>query len=271
MLGMLHTTSANLLLFSSGLAPEKMRGAPKTVRVMKREPRGPHLSVAYLEEVANYHPEGKIADRSVHREDSSLSYHWTYEYGGDGCLSKVTTFDAAGKTLTTRLVRKTENSGELEILLDPGGIELERTIVRRDETARLVECTIVDPFGTALLHMIVHNDGEGRPSNGQVISRADAEFAVSFEVRYEADHCVVVTYYEEDGTVLMQSKLIETDLDGKLSPILFTENGAGQRLTTERVNARDQSGNWIQKIIDSAPSVKGDETLAVIDRTITYY
>ena len=83
-------------LWSSGFAPEEVRGKPKSIRVERRDLTS-HADRPYLQQLTDYRPDGKKAERSTYRPDGTLSYREVYEYAADGHLTKLTTFDETGR------------------------------------------------------------------------------------------------------------------------------------------------------------------------------
>jgi hypothetical protein len=248
--------SSKFLLLSSGMAPEKIKGDPKVVRVERREMHGPAQGRVHLQSITEYRPGGLATENLLYQPDGSVSYHYVYEYAENGHLSKVTTLDETGAILQTRCPKSNEKGIEEEVVIDADGAELERTIVKRDEDGRTLESTVTSPSGTDI-HLVFHNDPQGRPVEGQLTFKEEVEFAVRFEIRYEPDQHTIMTCYAPDGTVLMESEA----MDGEFVQVLGGNN------TTERISARDAVGNWTQKIIFE----RAKEPTAVIDRMITYY
>jgi hypothetical protein len=248
--------SSKVLLLSSGIAPEKIKGDPKVVRVERRELHGPAQGRVHLQSVTEYRPGALATEALLYRPDGSVSYRHVYEYAENGRLSKVTTLDDTGAIVQTRYPKSIEKGIEEEVAIDADGVEVERTIVKRDEEGRTLESTITSPSGKNM-HLIFHNDSQGRPVEGQLTFKEEVEFAVRFGIRYEPDQHTIMTCYAPDGTVLMESET----MDGEFVQLLGANN------TAERISARDAVGNWTQRIIFE----RAKEPTGVIDRLITYY
>jgi hypothetical protein len=244
------------ILLSSSMAPEKIKGDPKAVRVERRELHGPAQGRVHLQSVTEYRPGGLATEALLYRPDGSVSYRYVYEYAENGDLSKVTTLDDTGAIVQTRYPKLTKKGIEEEVLTDANGVEVERTIVKRDEEGRTLESTIMSPSG-ADIHLVFYNDPQGRPVEAQLSFKGEVEFAVRFGIRYESDQHTIITWYAPDGTVLMENKT----MDGEFVQVL------GANKTTERISGRDAVGNWTQKTIFESAK----EPTAVIDRMITYY
>jgi hypothetical protein len=232
------TTNAGkqILIFNSGFAPEEIKGKPKSIRVERRDLKSPIDSpteIACLQEMTNYRPDGKKAERSTYRPDGTLSYRELYEYASDGRLTTLITFDGAGTMVQkTHIIRSAETGIEEQVVTDATGKELTRTVSTQD-----------------------NNNPRGLASRVDVIRTGDV---------------LVITTYGADGTILTRIEMREGNDRRELS-LMFRQNPAAQVTTIEQCDTRDVEGNWTKKTILERYGPTGPmEPVAEIYRRIIY-
>jgi len=143
-------------IFNSGFAREEVKGTPKWIRVEKRDLKShvdnPAAGEAYLQELTDYRPDGKKAERSIFRLDGTLSYREVYEYAADGHLTKLVTFDGTGR------IAQVKDADGQELTNDPFGLPTRVDVIR---TGDVLVMTTYGADGTILTR------SEMREANGR--------------------------------------------------------------------------------------------------------
>jgi hypothetical protein len=105
-------------------------------------------------------------------------------------------------------------------------------------------------------------DPEGRPVRGATRFEAHPELNTLCELTYLQGREFVVTWRREGGEVLAER--LETGTHA-VAP-------GGEPGTVERVDARDEKGNWTQvSILRRSSASDDDEPQAILRRNIVYY
>ena len=256
-------------LFSSGLAPEEVKGKPKSIRVERRDLTSP-VDRPYLQELTHYQSDGKKTERSTYRPDGTLSYREVYEYGAKGRLT-LTTFDDTGrKVQEIRRVRSAQTRTEEEVVMNAAGRELSRTVSKPDAAGRVLESTLTDLSDNSQIHQMTRYDAEDRLLGSEVTFPSNHPGLPSrMEVNRSGD-VLVMTSYAADGTILTRSEARE-DNASRESSLMFNGNAATQVTTIEQIDSRDAEGNWTKKTIFERRGPTGPmEPVAEICRTIIY-
>lgn len=260
---------AKPVMFNADVRAKKLKGSPKVVRIERQETAGPTEGARFLQEITEYRPDGREVERSIYRPDGTLSYRFFYEYSDEGDLSKITTVDGSGKTVQSRLLRSLEMGDEEEITLDSNGSELQRMITKRDRSGRVIESAVLDASGAMSVRLILHNDERGLLRDGE-LTLGD-QVAVRVEVKHEIPDRTIVTCYAPDGSMLMRIETPEDEFNGELGQVLFADGSSNQLTKIEKIDARDDVGNWIQKTIVQGSTDQPIQVAMKVTRTITYY
>jgi hypothetical protein len=264
-------------IFNSGFAQEEIKGEPRSVRVERRDLRpqvgSPPADTAYLQEVTEYGPGGKKAERSIYRPDGTLSYREVYEYASEGHLITLMTFDGTGKEVQkTRAVRSTDTGLEERVVMNADGKELTRLVTRMDAAGRVIESTSIDLSDNSQVHQTTRYNTEGHPVGSEItFQNSPPGLPSRMEIIRRADNEFITTSYGPDGTILTQTETRE-DNASRESSMRFAGNNSRQMITIEQIESKDAEGNWTKKtIFERKALTQLREPVAEIYRTITYY
>jgi hypothetical protein len=130
-----------------------------------------------------------------------------------------------------------------------------------NEAGLVVESASIDLLSNERIGLKIDYDLQGRPVRGVSRFEAYPELNTIYECVYLQDGKAVHTLRGESGEVLSEN--VES---GSQDMAPGAEPG-----TVERVDARDENGNWTQMSILRGNSPGDDEPQAILRRTIVYY
>ena len=264
------TVPAETLLHNIEFAEEDITDNPKSIRLERQDFSETGGSTTYLQEVTRYLPRGKITERYFYRPEGTLSVREVYEYGEDGRLRGVSTFDQTGTLLCVKNLRSPEKGAEEAVVLDRHGKKLDRTLAKLNEKGQVLEATSSSEFGQ--IHVSYEYDAQGRPIAVDVKLEGRRELSQRIEIKDSGNNHLAFSLYGPQGKLLARSETREEGDYREVSQLSLTEANARSDTTTEQIASRDPKGNWTKKVVlkNRGPG-EPPEVIAEMNRAISYY
>lgn len=269
------TSSPEIMISGSSFVDGKLQGEPKLVRterqVLKQTGDEGLDNKPYLYVLEEYLPGGLKSWRYVYHPSGGLSFCEHFEYDVHGRLSKIISLDKQGAELEVKNIFKTDSQTEETVTLSPKGVELERTVTKRDELARVLESTSINQSDSTQIHLVLRRDAEGRTVGGRVTFSSKEEVTLRIEIAEQGNQMIMKTY-QPDGKLLTQAEFTGASSDEDLTKQILTKTSDRQEQTIEGIKSKDAQGNWTKKMVsEKDPVTQQDTPVTMFYRTVTYY
>lgn len=242
-------------------AREQIKGQPHAVRVERFDLRS-SPERGFLQEEYEFEPGGKKTRYTHYRPDGRQSHREEYEYAADGRLLRTTVYgESDAPRFRWSHSMSADGRTRESVAFASDGTARERCIETLNNAGQILECESIDLLRNKRIDLKIDYDPQGRPLRGATRFEANPELNMILEWTYLQGGECVITLRREAGELLAER--VETGSED-VAP-------GAQPGTVERVDARDDKGNWTQmSILRGAPS-SDDEPEAILRRDILYY